>query len=41
MAEFFTPRQDVQNAIQQDPLAGLLGPMQKPAAKSPVVAPGF
>jgi hypothetical protein len=26
----YIPRQDWQNAIQQDPLAGLLGPMQKP-----------
>ena len=27
----YIPRQDLQNAIKQDPLAGLLGPMQKPA----------
>jgi hypothetical protein len=27
----YIPRQDFQNAVQQDPLAGLLGPMQKPA----------
>jgi len=27
----YIPRQDLQNAIRQDPLASLLGPMQKPA----------
>jgi hypothetical protein len=37
----YIPRQDLQNAIQQDPLAGLLGPMQPPAPKPPVVAPGY
>ena len=31
----YIPRQDLQNAIRQDPLAGLLGPMQKPAPKQP------
>jgi hypothetical protein len=36
----YVPMQDLQNAIQQDPLAGLLGPMQKPVAQSPVVDPG-
>jgi hypothetical protein len=37
----YIPRQDLQNAIQQDPFADLLGPMQKPAPKPPVVDPGF
>jgi hypothetical protein len=27
----YIPQQDWQNAVKQDPLAGLLGPMQKPA----------
>jgi hypothetical protein len=36
----YIPRQDWQNAVQQDPLADLLGPMQKPAPK-PMPAPGF
>ena len=27
----YIPRQDWQNAVRSDPLAGLLGPMQKPA----------
>jgi hypothetical protein len=31
----YVPRQDWQNAVQQDPLAGLLGPMQKPAPQQP------
>jgi hypothetical protein len=31
----YIPRQDFQNAVQKDPLAGLLGPMQKPAPKQP------
>jgi len=29
----YIPRQDWQNAVQQDPLADLLGPMQKPAPR--------
>jgi len=29
----YIPRQDWQNALQEDPLAGLLGPMQKPVPK--------
>src|SRR5579871_3877755 len=37
----YIPRQDWQNALQQDPLAGLLGPMQKPAPKPPIVDPGY
>jgi hypothetical protein len=37
----YIPRQDWQNAVRQDSLAGLLGPMQKPAPKPPVVDPGF
>jgi hypothetical protein len=37
----YIPGQDLQNAIRQDPLAGLLGPMQKPTPKPPVVDPGF
>lgn len=32
----YAPRQDWQNAVQQDPLAGLLGPMEKPAPKPSV-----
>jgi hypothetical protein len=36
----YIPRQDWQNAVQQDPLAGLLGPMQKPVPK-PMPTPGF
>jgi hypothetical protein len=37
----YVPRQDWQNAIQQDPLADLLGPMQKPAARQAEPTPGF
>jgi hypothetical protein len=37
----YIPRQEMQNLVRQDPLAGLLGPMQKPVAKSPVVDPGY
>jgi hypothetical protein len=37
----YIPRQDLQNAIQQDPLAGLLGPMQKPTPKQPEPTSGF
>jgi hypothetical protein len=33
----YIPRQDWQNAVRQDPLADLLGPMQKP----PTPTPGF
>jgi len=29
----YIPRQDWQNALQEDPLAGLLGPMQTPIPK--------
>jgi hypothetical protein len=32
----YVPQQDWQNAVKQDPLAGVLGPMQKPAQKQPV-----
>src|SRR3954466_3172857 len=32
----YIPQQDFQNAVQKDPLAGLLGPMQKPAPKQPL-----
>ena len=31
----YVPQQEMQNAIQQDPLADWLGPMQKPAPKRP------
>ncbi|BBZ98232.1 hypothetical protein BRDID11004_08590 [Bradyrhizobium diazoefficiens] len=37
----YIPRQDWQNAVRQDPFAGLLGPMQKPAPKQPEPASGF
>jgi hypothetical protein len=37
----YIPRQDWQNAIQADPLAGMLGPMQKPAPKQPEPTSGF
>jgi hypothetical protein len=37
----YIPRQDLQNAVQQDPLAGILGPMQKPAPKQPEPTSGF
>jgi hypothetical protein len=37
----YIPRQDLQNAVQQDPLAGLLGPMQKPPPKQPEPTSGF
>jgi hypothetical protein len=35
------PRQDLHNAVQLDPLAGLLGPMQKPAPQQPAPTSGF
>jgi hypothetical protein len=37
----YIPRQDWQNAIQQDPLADWLGPMQKPPLKQPEPTAGF
>ncbi len=37
----YIPRQDWQNAIQKDPLADLLGPMQKPQPKQPEPTSGF
>jgi hypothetical protein len=37
----YTPRQDWQNAVRQDPFAGMLGPMQKPAPKQPEPTSGF
>jgi hypothetical protein len=37
----YIPRQDWQNAVRQDPLEGLLGPMQKPAPRQPEPTPGF
>jgi hypothetical protein len=37
----YVPQQDWQNAVQKDPLADWLGPMQKPAPKPPAVDPGF
>jgi hypothetical protein len=36
----YIPRQELQNLVRQDPLADLLGPMQKPAPK-PMSASGF
>jgi hypothetical protein len=35
------PAQELQNLIRQDPLAGLLGPMQKPAPQQPATTPGL
>ncbi|TFW55801.1 hypothetical protein CT676_38505 [Bradyrhizobium sp. MOS001] len=37
----YIPRQDWQNAVRQDPFAGLLGPMQKPTPRQPEPASGF
>ncbi|WP_156175482.1 hypothetical protein [Bradyrhizobium sp. LTSP849] len=37
----YIPWQDWQNAVRQDPFAGLLGPMQKPAPKQPELPPDF
>jgi hypothetical protein len=37
----YIPRQELQNLVKQDPLADLLGPMQKPAAKQPLPTSGF
>jgi hypothetical protein len=37
----YIPRQDWQNAVRQDPLAGLLGPMQQPAPQQPEPTSGF
>ena len=37
----YIPRQDWQNAVRQDPLEGLLGPMQKPAPRQPEPTSGF
>jgi hypothetical protein len=37
----YIPRQDWQNAVRQDPLAGWLGPMQKPPVKQPEPPAGF
>jgi hypothetical protein len=37
----YIPQQDWQNAVKQDPLAGLLGPMQKPAPRQPEPTSGF
>jgi len=37
----YVPQQDWQNALRQDPLAGLLGTMQKPAPKPPIVDPRY
>jgi hypothetical protein len=36
----YIPQQDWQNAVQRDPLAGLLGPMQKPAPPQQPVPTG-
>lgn len=37
----YIPRQDWQNAVQQDPLSDWFGPMQKPAPQQPAPTPGF
>jgi hypothetical protein len=37
----YVPQQNWQNAVKADPWAGLLGPMQKPAAQQPTSTPGF
>jgi hypothetical protein len=37
----YVPRQNWQNAIQQDPLADLLGPMQRPVAQQPAPTAGY
>ena len=37
----YIPRQDLQNAIRQDPLADYFGPMQKPAPKQPEPTSGW
>lgn len=37
----YIPRQDLQNAIQRDPLSDYFGPMQKPAPKQPEPTSGF
>lgn len=37
----YIPRQNWQNAIQQDPLSDLLGPMQKPAPQQPAPTSGL
>jgi hypothetical protein len=37
----YIPRQDWQNVVRQDPLADLLGPMQKSAPQQPALASGF
>ena len=41
LAPGYIPQQDWQNAVQKDPLAGLLGPMQKPAPQQPAPTSGF
>ena len=41
LAPGYIPQQDWQNAVKQDPLAGLLGPMQKPAPQQPAPTSGF
>lgn len=37
----YVPRQEFENAVQQDPLADWLGPMQKPAPKQPFPTSGY
>jgi hypothetical protein len=37
----YVPQQELQNLIDRDPLAGLLGPMQKPAPRPTAVEPGY
>jgi len=37
----YIPRQNWANALKQDPLAGLLGPMQQPSLKQPEPTSGF
>jgi hypothetical protein len=41
LAPGYIPQQDWQNAVQKDPLADLLGPMQKPAPQQPAPTSGF
>jgi hypothetical protein len=37
----YVPQQELQNLIDRDPLAGLLGPIQKPAPRPAAVEPGY
>jgi hypothetical protein len=37
----YVPQQELQNLIDRDPLAGLLGPIQKPAPRPTAVEPGY